>query len=190
MSISNSVANVALKGNIQPTEERSTKKNKLEYTDDADQEEPDESSNIPTQSQSNTPSVKKARSDAQKATTEKMRVKLEERRKELVVIKQQAKETALLQQAEVKAIIKEKLKAKQLKTKADEKMRQLLLEASEEEEEEESDHEEVVYRKPLKKAPKALIRFSDYRTQSDTKQFPSGRRPDYAAQELPTIRFV
>jgi hypothetical protein len=69
--------------------------------------------------------MKKARSDAQKATTARMRVKLEERRRDLVVIKQEAKETALLQQLELKAHIKDKLKAKQLKTKADEKIRQM-----------------------------------------------------------------
>lgn len=184
MSISNSVANVALKGNIQPTKERLTKSNKLEYTDEADEEEPDKRQcglvTPPDVPIPHTPSVKKARSDAQKATTEKMRVKLEERRKELVVIKQEAKATALLQQAEVKAMIKDKLKAKQLKTKADEKMRQMLLEASEDEEEQaNSEPDEVIYRNPPKRATKVVV-----------KQLPSKRRQPYASQDFPTVTFV
>lgn len=153
------------------------KTNKLEYSDEADAKELEEPETpiSPVVSVS----IKKTRSDAQKAATARMRVKLEERRKELVVIKQEAKETALLQQMELKTHIRDKLKAKQLKTKADEKMQQMLLEASaSEEEESESEPEKIVYKKPLKKTSLVHI-----------KQLPS-RRPTYATQEFPTVRFV
>ena len=74
------------------------KKSKLEYSD----EEPEiEVANTSTPTDViRPPSVKKARSDAQKAATARMRIKLDERRKVLIVIKQEAKETALLQQIE------------------------------------------------------------------------------------------
>lgn len=163
------------------------RKSKLEYSEEFDTKEvdaPESIAGLPIilkevkENVSFPPSTKKARSDAQKAVTARMRVKLDERRKELIVIKQEAKETALLQQMELKTLIKDKLKAKQLKTKADEKMRQMLLEASESDEEEsESESEpEIVYRKPTRKGP--------------IKQLPSFRKPSYASQEFPTVRFV
>ena len=74
-------------------------KSKLEYSDEPDVKEVDEPLESPTVVATPVPppSMKKASSDAQKATTARMRVKLEERRRDLVVIKQEAKETALLE---------------------------------------------------------------------------------------------
>jgi len=189
-------------------------KSKLEYTDEPEIKEPDEltpdlppvvsplRATLATMSPIATlpiPTMKKARSDAQKATTARMRVKLEERRRDLVVIKQEAKETALLQQLELKAHIKDKLKAKQLKTKADEKMRQMMMEVSESEEEEESEsepeeHVPIVRKKqPIKKGGRVC--------ETPIKQLPigrsptfalanNGRHPSYTSQEFPSIRFV
>ncbi len=170
-------------------------KSKLEYSDEPDIKEDDpKTEQIPPVLQeivappAPPPSIKKARSDAQKATTARMRVKLEERRRDLVVIKQEAKATALLQQMELKAHIKENLKAKQQKTKADEKMRQMLLlsESEEEEEEEEEDESEpeIVYKKqPVRRATPTPQR-------TNMKQLPSGQKPSYLSQQFPSVRFV
>ena len=111
-----------------------------------------------------------------------MRVKLEERRKELVIIKHEAKETALLQQIELKAHIKDKLLTKQLKTKADEKMRQMLLKAEDTDDDEEDDDvdepEEVVVRsRKAKPVPKVV------------KQLPN-KQPTRQSYEFPAVRFV
>ena len=175
-------------------------KSKLEYTDEPEIKEVDEPE-PPTASTPliPPPSMKKARSDAQKATTARMRVKLEERRRDLVVIKQEAKETALLQQLELKAHIKDKLKAKQLKTKADEKMRQMMMEASESEEE--SDYfrrstlsKEESESEPEERVPivrkKQLIKKGGRVCETPIKQLPNGRHPSYTSQEFPSIRFV
>ena len=160
---------------------------KLEYSDETEKEvdepEPTPTPVAPSITVDKPPSMKKARSDAQKATTARMRVKLEERRRDLVVIKQEAKETALLQQMELKTHIKDKLKAKQLKTKADEKMRQMLLEASDEEEEEESEPES------RKKQPIKRTSLPEPKPKS-FKQLPSGRQVPYVSQEYPSVRFV
>lgn len=162
------------------------KKSKLEYSEESDSKEVDATESIAgspillneVKEDIVPPSTKKARSDAQKAVTARMRVKLDERRKELLVIKQEAKATAMLQQMELKTLIKDKLKAKQHKAKADEKMRQMLLEASESDEEKsESESEpEIVYRKPRRAVP--------------IKQLPSFKRPSYTSQDFPTVRFV
>ena len=162
-------------------------KSKLEYSDEV---EPKDDVEIPTIIEPTVvpevkpPSIKKTRSDAQKATTARMRVKLEERRKELVIIKQEAKETALLQQIELKAHIKDKLLTKQLKTKADEKMRQMLLKAEDTDDDEEDDNddddepEEVVVRsRKTKPVPKVV------------KQLPN-KQPTRQSYEFPAVRFV
>lgn len=159
------------------------KKSKLEYSDE--EPEAEEVDTPPSQLPTNevkVPSVKKARSDAQKVATARMRVKLDERRKELIVIKQEAKATALLQQMELKANIKDKLKAKQNKNKAEEKRRQAKQyeeEYESEEEQSESEPEEVklVHKRINKKA-------------LPIKQLPSANRPSYASQDFPSVRFV
>ena len=175
-------------------------KSKLEYTDEPEIKEVDEPDPEPVPIATPIvppPSMKKARSEAQKATTARMRVKLEERRRDLVVIKQEAKETALLQQIELKAHIKAKI-AKQLKTKADDKMRQMLLEDDDEDaDEDESEPEEYI---PIVRKKQPLKRLCQKESTGvkggrvcETpliKQLPSGRKPPYATQELPSIRFV
>ena len=177
-------------------------KSKLEYSDEPDVKEDESKPEQTTTSEASVihpmsdkveeppppTSIKKARSDAQKATTARMRVKLEERRRDLVVIKQEAKATALLQQMELKAHIKENLKAKQLKSKADEKMRQMLLlsesEEDEEDEEEEEEEPEIVYKKqPMRRATPTPQR-------TNMKQLPSGQKQIYLSQQFPSVRFV
>jgi hypothetical protein len=159
-------------------------KSKLEYSDEVELKDDVETPIIePTVvPEVKPPSIKKTRSDAQKATTARMRVKLEERRKELVIIKHEAKETALLQQMELKAHIKDKLLTKQLKTKADEKMRQMLLKAEDTDDDEDDDDvdepEEVVVRsRKAKPVPKVV------------KQLPN-KQPTRQSYEFPAVRFV
>lgn len=164
-------------------------KSKLEYTDEPDIKE-DEPTPDPTPAIATPvplpPSMKKARTDAQKATTARMRVKLEERRRDLVVIKQEAKEMALLQQLEMKASIKDKLKAKQLKTKADEKMRQMMEELSEDEDTDETESEPE---EPMPIRRKTTKKGRGCET-PPIKQLPSKKQPSYTSQEFPSIRFV
>lgn len=167
-------------------------KSKLEYSDEPDVKEEIEpaleSPPVIATPIVPPPSMKKARSDAQKATTARMRVKLEERRRDLVVIKQEAKETALLQQIELKAHIKDKLKAKQLKTKADAKMRQMMV-SSESEDEEEDEESEPEERIPIIRKKQQTYTRAEPKPKP-TKQLPSGR-PTYASQqEFPSVRFV
>jgi len=166
---------------------------KLEYTDDADDVDDAPAELLPPPvAEVKPPSIKKERSDAQKATTARMRVKLDERRKELVIIKQEAKATALLQQAEVKAIIKEKITAKLSAKKADEKMRLALLQAqesSEEEEEQESEPEPPVRKAPLKARKYAPEPEPVYKRQPAQKQLPP-YRPTQPTYDFPSVRFV
>ena len=163
-------------------------KSKLEYSDEVEPKDDVETPIIePTVvPEVKPPSIKKTRSDAQKATTARMRVKLEERRKELVIIKHEAKETALLQQIELKAHIKDKLLTKQLKTKADEKMRHMLLKVDDTDNDDEDDDndddidepEEVVVRsRKTKPVPKVV------------KQLPN-KQPTRQSYEFPAVRFV
>ena len=88
---------------------------------------------------------------------------------------------------ELKTHIKDKLKAKQLKTKADEKMRQMLLEASDEEEEEEEEEESEP--ESRKKQPIKRTSLPEPKPKS-IKQLPSGRQAPYVSQEYPSVRFV
>ena len=165
---------------------------KLEYTDEADDVDDEPTELLPPPApEAKPPSIKKARSDAQKATTARMRVKLDERLKELVIIKQEAKATALLQQAEVKAIIKEKITAKLSTKKADEKMRLALLQAHESSEEEEEEYEPEP---PVRKAQPKQSR-TQYLPEPTpvykrtTKQLPP-YRPTQPSYDFPSVRFV
>ena len=161
-----------------------SKTSKLEYTDEPDAQDETETELLetPPVAEVKPPSIKKARSDAQKATTAKMRLKLEERRNELVIIKQEAKATALLQQEEMKSYIKQKLIKKQIQNKASEKMKQMILD-EEDSDEEDSEAEEVVVvaktRRPISRSV-------------NSKQLPSARSsyPPPPPYQFPTVNFV
>ena len=178
-----------------------SKQSKLEYTDDAvDDDEPELIAEIAPVAPAKPPKEKKARTDAQRAVTNKMRDKLAERRRDLVVIKAEAKETALLQQNEMKALIKEKLLTKQQKTKADEKLKKLIQEPSE------SESEEEVIVKPIKKTKKQKPVKQESESEEEEEEvvvvkkqrqpikkptnFVSSQRQPIIRDERPTIRFV
>ena len=162
-----------------------SKISKLEYTDEPDDivdvlpefSLPKDDALVDVKPQS----IKKQRSEAQKATTAKMRLKLDERRKELVIIKQEAKATALLQQEEMKSYIKQKLIKEKIKSKASEKMKQMILD-EEDSEKEDSEEEEVVVVVVPKKAKRVIAK------PTNSKQLPSARPiPQY---QFPSVSFV
>jgi hypothetical protein len=175
-----------------------SKQSKLEYTDDAvDDDESELIVETPPVAPVKPAKEKKARTDAQRAVTNKMRDKLAERRRDLVVIKAEAKETALLQQNEMKALIKEKLLTKQQKTKADEKLKKLIQDQSESESEEEViiKPKKIKKQKPVKQESESeeeevvVVKKQRQPIKKPTNFIQSQRQP-VIKDERPTIRFV
>ena len=82
---------------------------------------------------------------------------------------------------ELKAHIKDKLKAKQLKKKVEEPIQ---LSESETESETESEPEEIVIKKSKRHT---VAKVANTRL---NKQLPNGRQPLYSSQEYPAVRFV